>query len=421
MATSDSPLSVPNVTLAVARGASAPDPEPEPQPTDAPAISSVTDNGDGTLSITGSNFGTKTQAAPVLYDTVDVTYENGVADTFVGSLADGDPVPDYEANNSAPYDVMYGGITVNKSDRPRVAGGSCYRLPGREGKIGYPMAYGGRNTPAGNDTLYLAWWFRRKYHWQYWRLAPGDMSGPFTPGEAITINGIDGRYIDYEPETGLHHFEIPKHNANDLSGYVITGLTSGETMTFSTTGGGGFPGTKFARFRDNPDGSGQGGSYTPADYYISPSVPRVYDRLSYSETPPDEWELHEILIQYDFVAGTGTFDAWVNRIHRGTVEQDSINTPDLNYSLTFSLLGNDAYETFQVTDIDFIYEDPHAQRVYLGNASTFSACTHVELQRPTAWADDAVTAAKNEGTLVGDKWVYVVGPGGLVNEQGVQS
>lgn len=54
-----------------------------------------------------------------------------------------------------------------------------------------------------------------------------------------------------------------------------------------------------------------------------------------------------------------------------------------------------------------IYIDNTLARVELGNNSSFSACTHREIQIPTAWSSSAVTVTANIGTFAAGSTAYL--------------
>lgn len=66
------------------------------------------------------------------------------------------------------------------------------------------------------------------------------------------------------------------------------------------------------------------------------------------------------------------------------------------------------------------YIDITQQRVEIGNASSWSSCTHREIQIPSAWSDDSITITGNQGSFaVGNTaYLYVVDANGNVNSQG---
>jgi len=70
--------------------------------------------------------------------------------------------------------------------------------------------------------------------------------------------------------------------------------------------------------------------------------------------------------------------------------------------------------------IDDFYFDTTRSRVEIGNASTWSGCTWREIQRPTAWSSTSITVVVNEGGFSGlsGKYLYVVDSDGNVNANG---
>lgn len=429
MATSDSPLSVPNVTLAVARPAGS---GGGSEPVGAPSISSVTDNGDGTLSISGSNFGAKTQAAPVLVDYVDTAYEYGVENTFNSTQSNG-----VQVDNAATDRIWKTVLNGQLVSGGRAAGQSrVYRLFGDVCSLREPLQYEAERAD-GNRRMYCAIHAKYKQNSLHHRMTTDEYTvGTFIPEEVISIN--DGEYVGYyagdisEPGNFVHSFRF--NSASDIQpdkaeliGKTLVGQSSGASLTFPSDANWGSVysnglafvrtrGPKFARIWDDPNGNGLRSSYAVGDSYLSTSADiRTYEDFNMR----DYYQLVEFEID---LTVDGYWGYFVDRVAKGDQSFNGttdVSVADPNYSLSLAQFGEEGdIDPTQEIDIAEVYFDKTRQRVYLGNASTFSACTHVELQRPTAWADDGVTAAKNLGTLSGG-WVYVVGPGGAVNETGV--
>jgi hypothetical protein len=66
---------------------------------------------------------------------------------------------------------------------------------------------------------------------------------------------------------------------------------------------------------------------------------------------------------------------------------------------------------------DDIYVDNTRARVEIGNASTWDGCTHREIQPATAWTSGEITYTENQGTLPdGTAYLYVVDPDGVVSD-----
>lgn len=55
---------------------------------------------------------------------------------------------------------------------------------------------------------------------------------------------------------------------------------------------------------------------------------------------------------------------------------------------------------------DELYVDSTRTRVEIGNASTFAACTHREIQIPTAWSNTSITATVNLGSFTSTAGLY---------------
>ena len=77
-------------------------------------------------------------------------------------------------------------------------------------------------------------------------------------------------------------------------------------------------------------------------------------------------------------------------------------------------------QPFGTADVYFseIYVDITLQRVEIGDASTWDACTHREIQIPYSWKDTEIKIVMNFGTFASDAdlWLFVVGADGSVTE-----
>lgn len=63
-----------------------------------------------------------------------------------------------------------------------------------------------------------------------------------------------------------------------------------------------------------------------------------------------------------------------------------------------------------------IFKTP-ATSIEIGNASTWAACTHREIQIPTAWTTDEITATINQGSLPdGTAYLFVVDADGVASD-----
>jgi hypothetical protein len=71
-------------------------------------------------------------------------------------------------------------------------------------------------------------------------------------------------------------------------------------------------------------------------------------------------------------------------------------------------------------NFDDAYFSNTRARVEVGNASTWSGCTHREVQIPTAWSGSSITIGMNGGSFsdLTDQYLYVVNRYGHVNQDG---
>ena len=69
---------------------------------------------------------------------------------------------------------------------------------------------------------------------------------------------------------------------------------------------------------------------------------------------------------------------------------------------------------------DEVYIDTTQARVEIGNASSWSACTHREIQIPSSWSSSSISVTVNQGSFSdgGGAYLYVVDSNGNVNDSG---
>jgi hypothetical protein len=82
--------------------------------------------------------------------------------------------------------------------------------------------------------------------------------------------------------------------------------------------------------------------------------------------------------------------------------------------------GGGARPPSLTTWMDDIYYDNTLSRVMVGNASTFNASNHLEMQIPSAWSSNSITFTVNQGAFQEGQnaYLYVVDENGTVNENG---
>ena len=215
--TSDTPASVaPSRSLSLELGRDGG--EPPVEPAGAPVITSVVDNGDGTLTIQGSSFGEKQQASPVLYDHTDSVWENGVENLHHSGFTDGQLVQ--RANNDPdtlwhkpyiPDENSTGMLVVRSRPKRHPVATAHYYGAGPKSALGWPNASNGEQNGVGGDRSYVSFFLKMPFNLsRYWAI-PGDantgnfvLNGQYEYGENLLIDGqLSGRVMHYYPGLGM--------------------------------------------------------------------------------------------------------------------------------------------------------------------------------------------------------------------------
>lgn len=127
--------------------------------------------------------------------------------------------------------------------------------------------------------------------------------------------------------------------------------------------------------------------------------------------PTNAWFTEEFQLHQggtDISDTTGKF--WINGVQKASfsIITRTASSPDqwrwlsIENFWTINPPPSGAYVYF-----DDVYIDTTWARVMIGNASTFSACTHREPLIPTAWSASSITAYFNQGAFSNGQSVYV--------------
>jgi hypothetical protein len=389
----------------------------------SPVISSSVFNQDKTLQISGQNFGSKSQAAPVLVDHVEFAYENGVKNDFFGSFSDLQLVPKSTIDPGSLYEKpSVGGasgdyLLVSKNRSLRVQDSTAhYYAASHNAFVGWPAAYGGSNTPVDNPQLFVSWWFKIKHDPRYyWEFPIENPSGGFNPkpGNLFSTNmGSYGYVVNYAG-TLVAIFE-GEPNSNRLKGATITDLTDGGTAVLSSTGYISPGSNKYIRIWENPNGTD--------GVRISWTQSQVNGLWATAAVTPGIW--HHFQVELD--TEKDFFKAYLNGQLVGQTVVDYSNSGTYSavagkWSPTIGLLGFDGKQYHQEFEIDDIYMDKTLQRVVLSNSSQLSSISLYEVQRPVEWTDTSIKLELNYGSLNKSSpiYVYVFNKDGVANSQGV--
>lgn len=144
-----------------------------------------------------------------------------------------------------------------------------------------------------------------------------------------------------------------------------------------------------------------------------------------------EWLRHEF---YLVQSGAGVADGeWHHTIHRTSTPLITAAESEAAYETRGgsdywqqwhfgSYLATDTNSAEASVYMDGIYFDSTQQRVELGNAATWAACTHREVQIAKAWTDTSITITANAGSFANSDtaYLYIVNADGTrVSESGI--
>ncbi len=405
--------------------------------TGTPAISSVTDNGDGTLTIAGSGFGSKAQAAPVLSMVDDSAYENGTENTEIQALSDG-----------ASYDggTIYSGSINTAITRTVTRGRNSFAFTG-DGKteLSAPNASGAENNSPVSDISYMH--MRIKGAHYYARGRRSDHSGvtrTFTtngnsaPGERVTIGLSGGGTVAgnvLKVTSSQIWFSTDESvTASSIASQTITGDESGASVTTAATNNLGPGSHKWFRFATFEGGAknGVGGwialplrqfaptsnTGTTEDWRVSDLTPLSIPDRSFDD------DFAQVEVIFDLRdPGTG-FGKGICIINGVEYESDPI---DLTYHygrapvmerLGLDVSGDTAFGSIYHSDH---YYDNGYQRVVLSrHAAWQDAKADFELQHISAWGTSSITSSLNYGDIPqgSNVYAYVSGPEREVNSNG---
>lgn len=153
-----------------------------------------------------------------------------------------------------------------------------------------------------------------------------------------------------------------------------------------------------------------------------------YDINDWGGVPlPSTQSWHRIEIFHDYgqeSAGTETYQIWIDHALVKNISVPHRAAACDNMSDVYLMWYFDDVETggtWGAPWMDWywseLYLDTTRARVEIGNASTYAACTHREIQIPNAWSDSSITTTVNTGSLAdGPAWIFVVDAAGAVSD-----
>ncbi|MBU2955607.1 hypothetical protein [Marinobacter sp. F3R08] len=390
-------------------------------------------SGTKNILVYGSGFGTKSQAAPVLVDRVEVAYENGQLSALHSAVDAAQVVLRSSDSNESLWEKSSLNIDVDTSRASRhSASSSHYYFEGENNFLGWPNAYGGTNTSVDNRQLYLSWWYKPKFDpGSYWAFTAESINGTFKGMETLLVEGgYEGTYIGIDRD-GLINAVFPGLGSNSLKGKRIKGALSGATTIFPSESrkgsGSGYetPGSqKLARIWEDPNGGdGIRLSWTQMHQTLS-SHNNVSGVVNWENTPLNAGQWNHLELELDTVKGRVRL--FLNGENFSSFEFDPSLDQMGKWSPTIAGLGlNGKVGKLQEGEIDDIYFDKTVQRVLIGDAAVFSDLKNYELQRPVSWKDNEIEVSLFLGQFSGREnlhglYLYVFDKHGNVNSRGYE-
>ncbi len=414
--TSQSPLSVTqNYTIPVVLG----------DGLGIPVINSAASNGDGTITLSGTNFGVKPQAAPILWAFGTDRRNNGVPQPAI------DFTPGVDVNDPTVWST-YVHNPVKFSDTTRYPGLGVSYWSANGGSLSNPLAhFDGNPYPKYSDEIYASARFKLLTDWHNAR--------------AIRVSGITGTF-DQGPSKYEYGETLTFTNNGDTWSAQLVAIT-GDVATIVSDSG-------FDYVNATATGDTSGATFTSTEYLASSGGSKYFrmwaggvagpfnsittnrliggykdengtliasyknedgsDDLGYGTqdmTAVPGWRFAEVYINQKGNQSYQYFD--IDNLGRRYVRNLTIPEGQKfnDRAMTLSQVGYDAAGGTQIIDTAFywgeIYLDSTPKRVVLSNKPNLADIgQEQELQFLTAWTPNGITFEERIGALQGMGSVY---------------
>ena len=326
----------------------------------------------GTIAISGSGFGAKASAAPVVWDDASGT---DIAATWDGAWPDCSRNSAYNLAYRTPAEVGRHIPLPHKHLTKYIAGAHHGPTPGPQ--CGYSVIlWKTRTTTSFPSYSYISWYQRVDDNWRF---------------------GGDDNFKTFAYSQGSGPYNLPNNWYAEYNARP-TSRTSGAAYHLNDDATG-----SPAQSLQAPDANGHSWWWEGAVNPMSGAWAKVEMELKYSNRPDGYIKLWENgVLKIDYRGATDRLP--------GSARTEGIGGYARNYPQT----SNWRY-------FADVYLDYSRARVILGNAPTLEASTVREVQVPTTWSNTAIAVSANLGTFnVGQiAYVYVVDPNGQVNKAGL--
>ena len=447
--TSDSPRSITaSKTLSVAlSGSGGGTPPPV---SGSPIISSSAEDANGIVTLSGSNFGSKEQAAPVLWIFGNDVRNNGAAVVYP-SVSDGDSVA--ATGPSGVWDSADSNVSHSSDVRYPALGHSYFTK--YDGTLRNPIAFGGGSPPYADET-YVSFRVKNTNNWYGYKVSAYtnltstfDTGGSeFSEGESITIETLGdgtktGVIVHIDESINKVTFGPDGGTSSTLNGATMTGDTTGASLVLDTSAAYAYEGGgKYLRMWSG----GKPGMYHTyavnrlvsgyrdingdliAKFAESPGGSDDYGYGVQQFTANQGWQLYE-----GFLSQKGLSDLFqymdIDNTSRRYLRWLTLTEGQklLDRSPTISQVGLDAAGGTDAIARAFnfgeIYFDTTPKRVMLSQNSTYATSGQdLELQFVQSWSDTEIVVEKRLGALDTGQpfYAYVFNAEDSVNTQGVE-
>ncbi len=327
---------------------------------------------DGTVTITGSGFGVKGTAAPVIWDDAS---GSDVAAMWDGAWPDCAKNGAYNLAYRSPAQVGRNIPLPHKHLTRYIAGAHFGPTPGPQ--CGYSVIlWKTRTTTSFPSYSYISWYQRVDDNWRF---------------------GGDDNFKTFAYSQGSGPYNLPNNWYAEYNARP-TSRTSGAAYHLNDDATG-----SAAQSLQAPDQNGHSWWWEGAVNPMSGAWVKVEMELKYTNLADGYVKLWEDgVLKIDYRGATDRLP--------GSARTEGIGGYARNYPHTTN------WRYFAD-----VYLDYSRARVILGNAPTLAASTVREVQVPTAWSDTTIVVSANLGTFsqAQTAYVYVVDPNGEANRSGL--
>ncbi len=330
----------------------------------APVISGITGAFDhkGTVTVSGSGFGSKTSAAPVAWD--DAT-GNGILGTWDGAWPN--QLPGY---NTGYYSPMRGINPPHAHDSRYIAGAHASNAGANSGYD--VVVYKNIQAQPYPFYVYASWYQRADDAWIFGEQA--DNYKAFIYSSCCTPYTAPYWSLSYGPP-----------HPTDAKDQGLQWIIVGETLSL-------------------PDASGHNAWWGIATNPMA-----------------GKWSKEELVIKV-----TDQADGFVHQSENGHQVVSYVGPTDKTFSGPQRTVGIGGYSNMQGHSsnwryFDDVYMDTTLSRIVLADKPSLSAATIIENQIPSTWSDGSITATVNLGQFVQGQtaYLFVVDSSGTPNSSGM--